>query len=674
MTGEAIDAAADYRPAIVAGRYRVEEVVRQTETHDVVVGVDRVHDRRVVLKRLRKPERSQTTRLRSVQRALSGLRHPSLMSVMDLVEGKRDAWLISEQSPGLDLNEYWSRLPLDVAAPFEDRWGFTRPILASLFDGLEALHRAQIAHLDIKPTNVRIDSVGRAVLVDIGLGGGLDLGCGEVGYLAPELLDGMYVSRMADQWSLGALIYRLLAGRPPIEGATREVLEAAYAAGEVLPIREFRPDTPRKIEDIVLRMLRWEPDARYESIGVAWAAFGEALGKAPQRPTAVWAVSPPPLAGRVGLISLFRRQLLQLQGGKSAVIQLEDGMGSGKTCLLEAWADIARSETDIPVHMAACLPGASRAVLGHWFRPGAATAGQPTQTVVQRFLDGLRGPTVLLLDDLEAVEESTWALLRAIADSISQERNPTPILMVLSARRLPEKAGLDPNAAHSFRMLLPALSEADVEGMLRPGMAEDADIAAVARKIADTSRGRPDRVFDALLAAERAGELKREGRRWVPTRGRPASMTLPPASIGRFFSLLAEVGRPIPVDLLLQCAPLERVEVVEVLAFAGEQELVDCRRSGGRWWVVSATPTESSVVPEYPTAEFHFRAAIWLDRNFLDESFSEVVGHHHRHAGRTAEAGEAFRRSAKALAASGEEAEANRLLQLARLYLARAPR
>jgi hypothetical protein len=660
-----------YRPAIVAGRYRIEEVIRQTDTHDVVVGIDHVEDRAVVLKRLRNPERTQTTRLRNVQRALSGLRHPSLMTVMDLVEGKRDAWLVSERCPGVDLIEYWSRLPLEDSAPFDERWEYARPILVSLFDGLEALHRAQIAHLDLKPTNVRVDDSGRAVLVDIGLGAGLRPDSGEVGYLAPELLDGLYVSRMADQWSLGALIYRLLAGRAPIEGATRAELDEAYAAGEVVPIREYRPETPRKIEDIVLRMLRWEPDARYESIGAAWAAFGESLGKAPIRPAAVWAVEPPPLVGRDGLVNLFSRQLLRLKSGRSAVIQLEDGPGSGKSRMLEAWAELARSESDVAVHLRACLPGAPHAILGHWFRPKPGPAGQSVETLVQGVLDGFAGPVVLLLDNIEAVADSTWTLLLAIADLISREKNQTPILMVLSARSLPVKGRLDP----AFRVLLPALSEADVESLMRPGGEGDPDVGRMARRIVEKSRGRPDRVMAEVLKAERHGDLVREGRRWVPRIDGPASpLLLPPAALGRLFSLLAEVSRPLPVGLLLQCAPLDRVEVVEVLSFATEQNLVEFRCSAGRWWVNSATPTDSNAVPEYPTAKFHARAAAWFERNYLDDTFAEVIGHHHRHAGHLGAAGDAFRSGAKSLMAVGEESEAKRLLQLAQIYAALSAR
>ncbi len=662
-----------YRPAIVAGRYRVESVVRQTETHDVVTGVDRLEDREVVLKRLKRPERDQTTRLRSVQRALAGLRHPSLMTVMDLVEGKRDAWLVCEKSHGPDLLEYWSCLPLDDAAAFDERWEFARPVLVSLFDGLEALHRAQIAHLDLKPTNVRMDASGRAVLVDVGVGGGLDASGSEVGYLAPEMLDGLYVSRLADQWSLGALIYRLLAGTPPIVGGTRETLEAAYEKGEVEPIRAHRPDTPRKIEDIVLRMLAWEPDARYESIGAAWAAFGEALGKAPQTPIAPWAVEPPPLVGRDALVDLFRRQLLQLRQGTSAVITLEDDIGRGKTRMLEAWADLARSEADVAVHHRACLPGAPRAVLTQWFRPRPGAASKTQEELVQGVLDGFFGPTVILLDDLEDLEDSTWQLLRTLAELVSLEKNPRPVLLVLAARELPEKGRLDPDAAHSYRVLLPPLAEGDIEGLLRPGVEGAAPVSAVAERLAEESRGRPDRLLLALLQSEQRGELAREGRRWVPrTTSGPDPDGRPPLSLSRLFGLLAEVGRPLPVGLLLQCTPLDRTEIVEVLAFAGQHRLIDVRYRGGRWWVQPSTPTAPDAAPEYPTAEFHARAATWLERNYVDDSFAEAIGHHHRHSGRLAEAAEAFRLGAKAQLSVGEDGEAKRLMQLGRIYAARA--
>jgi hypothetical protein len=675
VLGAGNDGGEAYRPAIVAGRYRVESVVRETETRDVVFAIDRREDREVVLKRLKSPSRDHTTRLRTVNRALGGLRHPSLTTVVDLIEGKRDAWLVSESAPGPSLIEYWSCIPLEDTAPFEDLWEFARPILASLFDGLEALHRAQIAHLDLKPTNVRMDPSGRAVLVDIGIAAGLDADGGEVGYLAPELLDGLYVSRLADQWSLGAIIYRLLAGRPAIVGGTLAGLEAAYDKGEVTPIREYRPDTPRKVEDIVLKMLAWEPDARFESISAAWAAFGERLGKAPQTPVAPWAIGKPPLVGREGLIGLFRRQLLGFRHGKSAVITLEDDIGRGKTRMLEAWAELARAEAGAVVHERACLPGAPRAVLTQWFRPRPGAVSKTMEELVQGVLDSFVGPTVLLLDDLEDLEDSTWQLLRTLAQLISEEKNPRPVLLVLSARELPEKGRMDPDAAHSYRVLLPPLADTDLEGLLRPGVEGAPDVTTMAGRLGDECRGRPDRLMDALLRAQQRGEIGRAGRRWVPTTtSGPDPDGHPPLSLSRLLGLLNEIGRAVPVGLLLQCTPLDRTEVVEVLAYAGQQRLVNFRYRGGRWWVESSTPASSDATPEHPATEFHARAAIWLERNYVDDSFAEAIGHHHRHSGRLAEAAEAFRLGAKAQVAVGEDGEAKRLMQLSRIYAARVGR
>ena len=93
--------------------------------------------------------------------------------------------------------------------------------------------------------------------------------------------------------------------------------------------------------------------------------------------------------------------------------------------------------------------------------------------------------------------------------------------MVLAARELPAKGPLDPNAPNSFRVLLPPLSTQDIKGVLRPGSEGTPSIDDIAEKLALESRGRPDRLTQALLRAQRRGELVREGRRWLPQQAAP---------------------------------------------------------------------------------------------------------------------------------------------------------
>ena len=130
-----------YRPALVKGRYRITDVIHRGRRGDVLAAYDNREARRVVLKRIPDPSRSETTRLRTAHRTLAGLNHPNVGRTLELIEGRTDAWLVSEEVDGRPLNEWWATLPLGSNASPIDRWRHAAPIAAALLDGAEAMHK-----------------------------------------------------------------------------------------------------------------------------------------------------------------------------------------------------------------------------------------------------------------------------------------------------------------------------------------------------------------------------------------------------------------------------------------------------------------------------------------------------------------------------------------------------
>jgi hypothetical protein len=661
---------------------------------DVVTALDVREERDVVLKRVKEPSRSATTRLRTVHRVLTGLQHPSVMRVLEILEARADSWLVSEQVPGPTLPEYWATLPLPPSPRFEDRWHFAAPVVASLLDGLEALHRAQLAHLDVKPSNIRIDRVGRAVLVDVGLGapppdGGDEAGPqtsdtpwepDRAGWQAPELLDGIAIGRSADQWSLGAVLYFLLTGRKPIASETAADLRHAYEIGRVQPMREWRPDIPAELDDLALQLLAWDPERRFASIGAVRHAFGERLEAAPSDPLLPWSVREPPMVGREALATFLRRRLLELKSGRGSVICVQAEPGGGKTRLLRAWAEQARAEGGVSVYEAGCLPISALPLLSGWFRPPPCDVQQPPpKNLVEQALQSLPGPALILLDAIEAVDAVAWARVHRVAAAAALGTSPHPLVLALAGRALPDLAPRVPaDNPRVFRVELPPLQATEVGALLRPesASAEDGEVRDhAAAVLCESSRGNPLKLLEELLNEEREGRLRRDGRHWVPRVGAASEappLGPPPPALPLVFGWLAELGGHVELDLLVGVIRLPRQTILDVLRWATAQELLRFRAFGTQIWVEAVQRQAPDSVQLHDRPDAHAHAALWIECNSKDAAaHGERIAQHYRQASLPARAVDAYAAAASAHAAAGNTPDARRLQQLAKSFLAR---
>lgn len=188
---------------------------------------------------------------------------------------------------------------------------------AQLLDVVAYLHRRGLIHLDIKSDNVLVDG-DKVVLLDLGSARPLDAGPGEaggtLGWAAPEVLLGEAASVAADIFSLGCLLYGLLAGRTPHTGLDGAELRRATLAGEVVPVRALAPDCPRPLARLAERMLARRPSARPASI----TAVQEILAEAGV--TAAEQLGEPPLVGRQRDLQALAQLVGQPRGGRVAVV------------------------------------------------------------------------------------------------------------------------------------------------------------------------------------------------------------------------------------------------------------------------------------------------------------------------------------------------------------------
>jgi hypothetical protein len=204
-------------------------------------------------------------------RRLARVRHPNVVHVYGAAThgGRAGIWM--ELVRGATL-ERW----LETHGPMG--WREAAGVGLELCAALAAVHGAGLVHNDLKPANVMreggagraggVEGTGRIVLMDFGAGQALDArGAGTGGAFgtplstAPEVLAGEPPTPASDLWSLGALLYRLVAGRAPVEARTAAELVAG--AGRFRPLREARPDLPRAFVEAVERALAPNPRGRF---------------------------------------------------------------------------------------------------------------------------------------------------------------------------------------------------------------------------------------------------------------------------------------------------------------------------------------------------------------------------------------------------------------------------
>lgn len=236
---------------------------------EVFLAYDDRLDRLVAIKRmlpdaLRDPTRRE--RLRREARAAARLSHPNVVQVYDLEEDEeRGDAIVLEYVQGQTIAELLGAGPLPVEQAVE--------LAGQVAEGLAAAHAAGLVHRDLKAENVVVTAEGRAKILDFGLVKPLDAGAdstmtehgavlGTYRAMAPEQAEGTEVDARADLFSLGVLLYEMLAGRSPFQGATPVATLRNLTGAAPRPLEEVRPDLPGELTGLVHALLEKDPERR----------------------------------------------------------------------------------------------------------------------------------------------------------------------------------------------------------------------------------------------------------------------------------------------------------------------------------------------------------------------------------------------------------------------------
>ncbi len=269
-----------FEGTLIAGRYEVREHIATGGMASVFKTWDHRVERQVAIKVLRSLDKNDlraVERFRREARAAAALAHPNAVTIYDFIEEFGQYFLVMEYIQGPTLKQLIAqRRHLHALETLE--------IAAQVCAVLQVAHARGFIHRDIKPQNIMLASTGTTgslvpsasllvkltdfgivrVAEDAGLtNSGIVLGTAD--YLSPEQARGEKLTAASDLYSLGVVMFEMVAGRPPFIGPTAVSIAMQHASTYPPALRQFNANVPPALEQIISKALEKEPADRYHS-------------------------------------------------------------------------------------------------------------------------------------------------------------------------------------------------------------------------------------------------------------------------------------------------------------------------------------------------------------------------------------------------------------------------
>jgi serine/threonine-protein kinase len=273
------------------GAYLITKRLGAGGVGEVFKGVDEMLKRDVAIKVLRHELGSDPVflaRFRNEAQLHAKLSHPNVASVHAFLQEGDKQFLVMEFVPGISLDEFvraGGPVPVDRALE----------IFRRTLDGVEHAHSHGIVHRDIKPANIMLADSGQVKVMDFGIARAMDsqerltrLGhvAGTAKAMSPEQIRGQQADRRSDIYSLGIVLYTLLAGRAPFDADDDLALMKAQVEQAPRPLRDHVDDLPPKVEAAVMKALQKDPADRFQTVREFARAIDDCLAERSHRSAA----------------------------------------------------------------------------------------------------------------------------------------------------------------------------------------------------------------------------------------------------------------------------------------------------------------------------------------------------------------------------------------------------
>jgi tetratricopeptide (TPR) repeat protein len=660
--------------SFVNGRYQVKKFLGEGGKKKVYLVHDTPLDRDVAFALIKTEKLDDATRLRVSREAQAMGKlgdHPNIVGIHDIGEEKGQPYIVIPLMPGGDVESLIEKAP-ERRLPIEQAVGITKAVCR----GLEYAHGKGIIHRDIKPGNVWLSADGTVKIGDFGLALAVDLSrlthegmmVGTYYYMPPEQAMGGEVTLKADLYSLGAMLYEMVTGRPPFTGDDAVAIIGQHINTPPVSPNWHRPDLPPALAALILRLLEKDPQKRpasaTEVVKAIEAIEAGRVEKVSGKEAAALAENP-----------LYRRvfvgreaELRQLQSafdaatsGQGSLTMVVGEPGIGKTALTEQLATYVSLRN-------------GRALVGHCYEEGSLTLPylafvEALRTYAQtRDVSELKKELGTGAADVARIvsevrerlkiqprpkgdpEEERYRLLQAVTDFLGSASVAQPLLIVLEdlhsadrgtlemlghvARNLADKRLLlvgtyrdvEVDRTHPLsaalaelrrlpifgRVLLRGLNADEVRRMLNSITGQDIPWG-LAEAVHRQTEGNPLFVQEVVrYLAEDKAIIRGEGGRWQVTRDTPIEMRIPDGLrdvIGKRLSGLSE-GCNHVLSVAAVIGREFRLAVLQKVAGMSDDELFKALEEARKAAVVEERAGTGAVV-NYRFAHAFFRQTLY---------------------------------------------------------------
>ena len=582
------------------GRYQVKKFLGEGGKKKVYLVRDTLLDRDVAFALIKTEKLDDATRIRVSREARAMGRlgdHPNIVTIHDMEDHEGQPYIVIPVMPGGDVEGLIEKAP-EHRLPIEQAVAIAKAICR----GLEYAHGKGIIHRDIKPGNVWLSVDGTAKIGDFGLAVAVDLPrltqsgmmVGTVTYMPPEQAMGGKLTNKADLYSLGAMLYEMVTGRPPFVGDDSVAIIGQHINTPPVSPMWHRADLPPALETLILQLLEKDPEKRPESAAVVLQAL-EAIEAGKIKEPSREAPAENPLYRRV-----FVGREPELKQLKSAF----DGAMSGQGTLMMVMGEPGIGKTALCEQLSTYVTlRGGRTLVGHCYEKGSLSLpylafvealrsyvlsrevkdlreelGSGAADVA-RIISEIRERLKIKLRPQKDPEEERYRLLQAVTAFLSNAANVQPMMVVLEDLHDADKGTLDMlthvsrnlagarllivgtyrdvevDRSHPLsaalaelrrvstygRVFLRGLNADEVRRMLE-SITRESVPWGLAEAVHRQTEGNPLFVQEVVRYLAEEGLIARKEGRWRPTKDTPLEMSIPEGLrdvIGKRLSLLS---------------------------------------------------------------------------------------------------------------------------------------